>query len=222
MEPPVMPHFRVIATLVVTACCLRADQGTDFFEAKIRPVLLEHCHACHSADAAKAGKLKGGLRLDTRDGLRKGGDSGTALVPGDPSKGTLLASLRHEGDVRMPPKGVADQKRMVEELLAKKIDGIADLREYRRFRDIDTKAKSLLETKRAKITELEGNVKDLTADVSDKKQKIEGLTANVTTLEGERAEFAPLMSDEPLRGNDHVGTHIDLDRSVCHDQTTAG
>ena len=105
MEPPVMPHFRVIATLVVTACCLRADQGTDFFEAKIRPVLLEHCHACHSADAAKAGKLKGGLRLDTRDGLRKGGDSGTALVPGDPSKGTLLASLRHEGDVRMPPKG---------------------------------------------------------------------------------------------------------------------
>ena len=58
-----------------------------------------------------------------------------------------------------------------------------------RMVDINTKAKSLLETKRAKITELEGNVKDLTADVADKKQKIEGLTANVTTLEGERAEL---------------------------------
>jgi osmotically-inducible protein OsmY len=58
-----------------------------------------------------------------------------------------------------------------------------------RMVDINTKAKSLLEAKRTKITELEGNVKDLTADVADKKQKIEGLTANVTTLEGERAEL---------------------------------
>jgi len=58
-----------------------------------------------------------------------------------------------------------------------------------RMVDINTKAKSLLEAKRTKITELEGNVKDLNADVADKKQKIEGLTANVTTLEGERAEL---------------------------------
>lgn len=58
-----------------------------------------------------------------------------------------------------------------------------------RMVDINTKAKALLETKRTKITELEGNVKDLNADVADKKQKIEGLTANVTTLEGERAEL---------------------------------
>ncbi len=58
-----------------------------------------------------------------------------------------------------------------------------------RMIDISTKAKTLLEAKRTKITELEGNVKDLNADVADKKQKIEGLTANVTTLEGERAEL---------------------------------
>jgi len=58
-----------------------------------------------------------------------------------------------------------------------------------RMVDINTKAKALLEAKRTKITELEGNVKDLTADVADKKQKIEGLTANVTTLEGERADL---------------------------------
>jgi hypothetical protein len=51
-------------------------KGVEFFEAKIRPVLAEHCYACHSADARKNQKLKGGLLVDTRDGLLRGGDSG--------------------------------------------------------------------------------------------------------------------------------------------------
>ncbi|MBM4096125.1 MAG: DUF1553 domain-containing protein [Planctomycetes bacterium] len=101
----VMPHLRVITIVVLTAGLMRADEGTDFFESKIRPVITEHCLACHSADAAKAGKLKGGLKLDSREGMRKGGDTGPAVVPGDTNKGTLLASLRHDGDLRMPPKG---------------------------------------------------------------------------------------------------------------------
>ncbi|MFM7538166.1 MAG: c-type cytochrome domain-containing protein, partial [Planctomycetota bacterium] len=100
-----MPHLRVITIVVLTAGLMRADEGTDFFESKIRPVITEHCLACHSADAAKAGKLKGGLKLDSREGMRKGGDTGPAVVPGDTTKGTLLASLRHDGDLRMPPKG---------------------------------------------------------------------------------------------------------------------
>ena len=58
-----------------------------------------------------------------------------------------------------------------------------------RMVDINTKAKSLLEAKRAEITKLNGDVKDRDADIADKKQKIEGLTANVTTLEGERADL---------------------------------
>jgi acetyl esterase/lipase len=71
------------------------------FEKKIRPVLVAKCYECHSA-ASK--KIKGGLALDTREGLRKGGDSGPAVVPGDPKASLLIAALRHEQDMAMPPK----------------------------------------------------------------------------------------------------------------------
>src|SRR6185437_15997912 len=50
-------------------------------------------------------KLKGGLLLDTRDGLRTGGDSGPALVPGKPADSLLIQTLKYDGDTRMPPKG---------------------------------------------------------------------------------------------------------------------
>ncbi|MEM7012950.1 MAG: PSD1 and planctomycete cytochrome C domain-containing protein, partial [Verrucomicrobiota bacterium] len=68
-----------------------------FFESKIRPVLAENCYECHSASAAAEGKLKAGLQLDTRAGIQVGGDSGPALP-------LLLSALRHEGDLKMPPK----------------------------------------------------------------------------------------------------------------------
>ncbi len=77
---------------------------TDFFEKKIRPVLLESCYKCHSADSEN---VRGGLLLDTRDGLLQGGDSGPAIVPGDPGKSALIKAIRHEGkdpDAAMPPK----------------------------------------------------------------------------------------------------------------------
>jgi cytochrome c553 len=76
----------------------------DFFEKKIRPVLVKECYECHSADA---NKLKGGLYLDTADGVLKGGDSGPSVVPGKPDKSLLLISMRHEDkdpDMAMPPK----------------------------------------------------------------------------------------------------------------------
>jgi len=82
-----------------------ADANTDFFEKKIRPVLVEQCAKCHSAEAEVAKKLKGGLRVDTRDGLRKGGDSGAAIVPGKPKESLLMKTLRYEGDIQMPPAG---------------------------------------------------------------------------------------------------------------------
>ena len=53
-------------------------EGIAFFEKKIRPVLVEHCYKCHSASSEK---VKGGLLLDTREGIRKGGESGHAVVP---------------------------------------------------------------------------------------------------------------------------------------------
>ena len=87
-----------------TALCGRADQGIDFFEQKIRPVLVDRCYSCHSAEAAAKKTLKGGLLLDTREAIRQGGDSGPAVVPGKPEDSLLIAAIRHES-IRMPPKG---------------------------------------------------------------------------------------------------------------------
>ena len=80
-----------------------ADEGLAFFEQKIRPVLVAHCHECHSAESAK---LKGGLRLDTKAGWERGGDSGQpALVPGQPDASLLIQAVRHtDPDFAMPPR----------------------------------------------------------------------------------------------------------------------
>src|SRR4051812_40016013 len=64
--------------------------GVEFFEKHIRPVLVEKCYKCHSAEAAANKKLKGDLRLDTREGLLKGGENGKVLVAGDPDKSSLI------------------------------------------------------------------------------------------------------------------------------------
>lgn len=81
------------------ASSLNESQRT-FFETKIRPVLVEHCYECHSAGSKS---LRGGLRVDHRDGLLKGGDTGAAVIPGDADRSLLLEALRHEG-LEMPPK----------------------------------------------------------------------------------------------------------------------
>ena len=74
-----------------------------FFEKKIRPVLVDSCYSCHSAEAEK---IKGGLALDTRNGFRKGGDSGPSIVPGSPARSPLMTALNHKTkDLAMPPKG---------------------------------------------------------------------------------------------------------------------
>lgn len=69
-------------------------KAVEFFEAKIRPVLVEQCYSCHSADAEGNKKLKAGLRLDTADAMRKGGDSGPAMVPGKPADSLLVKALK--------------------------------------------------------------------------------------------------------------------------------
>lgn len=76
----------------------------DFFEKKIRPVLVKHCYQCHSKAAEEKDKLRGGLLLDTREGLLKGGDSGPAAEPKQVEGSVLLESLRYESN-EMPPKG---------------------------------------------------------------------------------------------------------------------
>jgi len=74
-------------------------QQTEFFEAKIRPILAEHCVQCHGPK-----KEKGGLRLDSKAGFLKGGDDGPVVVRGEPEKSPLILAVRHQGDLRMPPK----------------------------------------------------------------------------------------------------------------------
>lgn len=82
---------------------VRANDDLQFFETRIRPVLVQHCDRCHSANARE---LQGGLRLDLKAGWQQGGDSGEpALVPGEPDRSRLLKAVRHaEGVAAMPPK----------------------------------------------------------------------------------------------------------------------
>src|SRR5690349_4655066 len=81
--------------------------GVEFFEQRIRPVLVERCYKCHSAEAEQNKKLKGKLRLDTRDGILKGGESGKpAIVPGDADHSLLIEAILYKNeDLQMPPKG---------------------------------------------------------------------------------------------------------------------
>jgi len=94
------------------------DEGADveIFEKRIRPVLIRHCYECHSAASAD---LKGGLRLDSRDFLRQGGESGPAIVPGNPQESLLLDALKHQTfemppDKKLPAHVVADFNRWIE------------------------------------------------------------------------------------------------------------
>src|SRR2546422_8914503 len=83
-------------------------QETDFFESKIRPVLVDNCYKCHSQGAEK---IKGGLLLDTRDGALKGGNTAPAVVPGNLDKSLLIQAVRYKDkDLQMPPndKKLAD------------------------------------------------------------------------------------------------------------------
>ncbi len=100
-----IPELGLLLLLIIGTATQADDHAKrEFFEAKIRPVLVKQCYACHSADAAKAGKLKGGLQLDTRDGVVKGGESGAIVVSGKPAESLLIRSLRHIGDApEMPP-----------------------------------------------------------------------------------------------------------------------
>src|SRR3954447_4929954 len=80
-----------------------SPEGLEFFEKKVRPVLAEHCYKCHSPGAKSP---KGGLLLDTREGSRKGGDTGPAVVPGKPDASLLVKAVRYADEaMRMPPKG---------------------------------------------------------------------------------------------------------------------
>src|SRR5580765_5427594 len=76
-----------------------AAQSADYFETKVRPVLAANCYDCH------ADQRMGGLRVDSREGLTRGGKSGPAIAPGDPEKSLLIAAVRQTSDTLKMPKG---------------------------------------------------------------------------------------------------------------------
>ncbi len=100
---------------VTTATTARGELTRDqvsFFESKIRPILMDSCFECHSKEA---GQNKGGLLLDSRVGLRQGGNSGRGVVPGKPEESWLWLAISHtEPDYEMPPKS----KKMPADVLA--------------------------------------------------------------------------------------------------------
>jgi hypothetical protein len=117
-----MLTIAILATALVAAICGwgwpsasagtngRSQDGAEFFEKKIRPILTDNCYICHSAQADKP---MAGLRLDTPEGMLKGGDSGQpAVVPGRPEKSRLISAIHYtDPDLRMPPTGkLSDQQ----------------------------------------------------------------------------------------------------------------
>ena len=94
-------QFAPLVTAAAAGNVEKSAAGIAFFEAKIRPVLVEKCYSCHSSEADE---LKGGLHLDSRDGILTGGDSGPAAVPGKPAESLLIQALHYEG-YEMPPTG---------------------------------------------------------------------------------------------------------------------
>ncbi len=92
----------LVTAIVILGSTLRAQEPTDFFESKIRPLLVAKCYECHSVETKKH---KGGLQVDTKEALLKGGETGPALVAGDPGKSLIMGAVRWtDKDLQMPPK----------------------------------------------------------------------------------------------------------------------
>ena len=101
---PVSRHCRVSCALLIGCCCLPpmpADESSDaLFENSIRPVLVETCFRCHGDT-----KVSGALRVDSPESLLTGGESGTAIVPGQPEESLLIKAIQRHADVSaMPPE----------------------------------------------------------------------------------------------------------------------
>ena len=112
----------IIAGLLNTTGSLVADEGIEFFEKKIRPVLIKHCYKCHSSESEKKGELKGKLRLDIRESIRGHGESGLiSIALGNPDESNLYRAISYlDSELLMPPKSrleksvINDFKRWIE------------------------------------------------------------------------------------------------------------
>ena len=101
-----------VASLFCWTRLAGADEAAqaEIFRQQIEPVLKARCYSCHSAEATE---VQGGLRLDSKMALRKGGDSGAVVVPGKSTESLLIQAIRHEGALAMPP----GKERLSEEII---------------------------------------------------------------------------------------------------------
>ncbi|HVV72221.1 MAG TPA: c-type cytochrome domain-containing protein, partial [Verrucomicrobiae bacterium] len=117
--PVFWPGLAAFFTVCFAFSAVAADPPPaqlQFFESRVRPVLADNCYKCHSQ---KAEKVKGGLLLDSKEGLLKGGDTGPAIVPGDPEQSLLIKAIRYtDPDLQMPPKGKKLDDAAVADLVA--------------------------------------------------------------------------------------------------------
>src|SRR5262245_31532405 len=89
-------------TQAASSSILFSPEQLQFYERQVQPILAENCYRCHSH---QADKIKGDFLLDSREALLKGGETGPAIVPGDPDKSLLMKAVRHtDEDLQMPPK----------------------------------------------------------------------------------------------------------------------
>src|SRR5215471_1533902 len=100
--------------LCMLASTARAQTGYQFFESKVRPILVNRCGQCHGEE-----KQKSGLQLTTRAGALKGGDGGPVLVPGDATRSRLIQAVRRDGELKMPPSDKAKLSGAEIEILTK-------------------------------------------------------------------------------------------------------
>jgi hypothetical protein len=121
--------YVTLYSILISSVSLAAEPSKtdiEFFETKIRPVLVSHCYKCHSA---KSKEPKGGLLLDTRAGIRRGGETGHGVVPGELGESQIIAAIRYESlemppDQQLPAAVIADFEKWVKR-------GAADPREGR-------------------------------------------------------------------------------------------
>ena len=120
------PIPALLILLILPLYEANAQDPRDFFESRIRPVLAEHCYRCHNS----SGDRKGGLALDHREPLRRGGDSGPAIVVGHGNDSLLVRAVRHTDDgLRMPAKGPKLERAVISDLVKWIDDGAVDPRD---------------------------------------------------------------------------------------------
>src|ERR1700677_5175289 len=117
-----MPPAKRLATsamLVIGLCCQygKVDAASpapmsphqvEFFETKVRPIFASTCQKCHGGE-----NHKGGLRLDSRESLLKGGESGVAVVPGNPDASPMIDAVNYRG-LEMPPTGKLNPRQIAD------------------------------------------------------------------------------------------------------------